>query len=62
MRTLPGMGTGKRCSPSPARIQQISGGAVRSCCASLPRHEFDPNSKFTISMLWPGDRAVAAGR
>lgn len=58
MRTFPGMEYGQNAAPpSPARIQQIS---EEQCEAAVRRYlgtKFDPNSKFTISMLWPGDRA-----
>jgi Septum formation len=58
MRTFPGSeyGTGA-APPSTARIQQIS----QEQCGASVRHylgtHFDPNSKFTVSMLWSGDRA-----
>ncbi|QUR69396.1 hypothetical protein F6B93_22050 [Mycobacterium spongiae] len=58
MRTFPGMEYGPDAAPpSPARIQQIS---QEQCEAAVRRYlgtKFDPNSKFTISMLWSGDRA-----
>ncbi|OSC41533.1 septum formation family protein [Mycobacterium decipiens] len=58
MRTFPGSEYGPNAAPpSPARIQQIS---EEQCEAAVRRYlgaKFDPNSKFTISMLWPGDRA-----
>ncbi len=48
---------GQTLPPSPARIQQIS---EEQCGSFAVRRylgtKFDPNSKFTISMLWPGDR------
>ncbi len=40
--------------PSPARIQQISGAVRRALCAATSAFRSQP---FTISMLWPGDRA-----
>jgi len=58
MRTFPGSEYGPNAAPpSPARIQQIS---QEQCEAAVQRYlgtKFDPNSKFTISMLWSGDRA-----
>lgn len=58
MRTFPGSEYGPDAAPpSPARIQQIS---QEQCEAAVHRYlgtRFDPNSKFTISMLWSGDRA-----
>ena len=43
--------------PSPARIQQIS---LEQCAPAVERYlgdRFDPNSRFSISLLWAGDRA-----
>ncbi|WP_139829857.1 septum formation family protein [Mycobacterium gastri] len=58
MRAFPGSEYGPNAAPpSPARIQQIS---QEQCEATVRRYlgtKFDPNSKFTISMLWSGDRA-----
>ena len=58
MRTFPGSEYGPNAAPpSPARIQQIS---QEQCEAAVHRYlgpKFDPNSKFTVSMLWSGDRA-----
>jgi hypothetical protein len=58
MRTFPGSEYGPTAAPpSAARIQQIS---QEQCEAAVRRYlgtKFDPNSKFTISMLWSGDRA-----
>jgi predicted heme/steroid binding protein len=58
MRTFPGAEYGPNAAPpSAARIQQIS---QEQCEAAVRRYlgaKFDPNSKFTISMLWSGDRA-----
>ncbi|WP_431523729.1 septum formation family protein [Mycobacterium shigaense] len=58
MRTFPGAEYGPTAPPpSPARIQQIS---QEQCEAAVHRYlgaKFDPNSKFTVSMLWAGDRA-----
>jgi Septum formation len=58
MRTFPGSEYGPNAAPpSAARIQQIS---QEQCEAAVHRYlgtKFDPNSKFTVSMLWSGDRA-----
>lgn len=58
MRTFPGTEYGRDASPpSPARIQQIS---QEQCQTAVRRYlgaKFDPNSRFTVSMLWSGDRA-----
>ncbi|EUA56802.1 hypothetical protein I553_8856 [Mycobacterium xenopi 4042] len=55
---LPGLGVrARRRPPSAARIEQIS---QEQCEAAVRRYlgtRFDPNSKFSISMLWSGDRA-----
>lgn len=58
MRTFPGSEYGPDAAPpSQARIQQISqeqcGAAIRQYLGS----KFDPNGKFTVSLLWSGDRA-----
>ncbi|ULP36596.1 septum formation family protein [Mycolicibacterium rufum] len=58
MRTFPGSEYGPDAAPpSTARIQQIS---QEQCSAAVRRYlgaKFDPNSRFTISMLWSGDKA-----
>ncbi|TGD89330.1 hypothetical protein BayCH28_08295 [Mycolicibacterium sp. CH28] len=58
MRTYPGSEYGPNAAPpSAARIQQIS---LEQCQPATERYlgdKFDPNSKFTISMLWSGDKA-----
>jgi putative regulator of septum formation len=58
MRTFPGSEYGPNAAPpSPARIQQIS---QEQCEAAAHRYlgtKYDPNSKFTVSLLWAGDRA-----
>ncbi|MDI3313177.1 MAG: septum formation family protein [Mycobacterium sp.] len=58
MRTFPGSEYGPDAAPpSAARIQQLS----QEQCEAAVRHylgsRYDPNSKFSISMLWSGDRA-----
>ncbi len=58
MRTFPGSEYGRDAAPpSAARIEQIS---QEQCETAVRRYlgaKFDPNSKFTIGMLWSGDRA-----
>ena len=58
MRTFPGSEYGPDAAPpSAARIQQIS---QEQCSAAVRRYlgaRFDPNSRFTTSMLWSGDKA-----
>ena len=58
MRTFPGSEYGPDAAPpSAARIQQIS---QEQCSAAVQRYlgdRFDPNSRFTVSMLWSGDKA-----
>jgi Septum formation len=58
MRTFPGSEYGPTAAPpSPARIQQIT---QEQCDAAVRNYlgtKFDPNSKFTVSLLWAGDRA-----
>jgi predicted heme/steroid binding protein len=58
MRTFPGSEYGPDAAPpSAARIQQIT---QEQCSAAVKRYlgaRFDPNSRFTPSMLWSGDKA-----
>lgn len=58
MRTFPGSEYGPNAAPpSQARIQQIS---QEQCGAAIRNYlgpKFDPNGKFTVSLLWSGDRA-----
>ncbi|WP_102145237.1 septum formation family protein [Mycobacterium hubeiense] len=58
MRTFPGSEYGPNAAPpSAARIQQIS---QEQCTAAVRRYlgaKYDPNSRFTVSMLWSGDKA-----
>jgi predicted heme/steroid binding protein len=58
MRTFPGSEYGPNAAPpSAARIQQIS---QEQCSAAVKNYlgaRFDPNSRFTVSMLWSGDKA-----
>jgi predicted heme/steroid binding protein len=58
MRTYPGSEYGPNAAPpSPARIQQITQEQCEAAVRNYLGAKFDPNSKFTISLLWPGDRA-----
>ena len=58
MRTFPGSEYGPDAKPpSATRIQQIS---QEQCSTAVQRYlgsHFDPNSRFTVSMLWSGDKA-----
>ena len=58
MRTFPGSEYGPDAAPpSPSRIQQIS---QEQCQVAVRRYlgdKFDPNSRFTVSMMWSGDKA-----
>ncbi|HEY7051430.1 MAG TPA: septum formation family protein [Mycobacterium sp.] len=57
LRAFPGSEYGPNAAPpSPARIQQIS---QEQCPVAVKRYlgtKFDPNSKFTIGMLWAGEK------
>lgn len=58
MRTYPGSEYGPNAAPpSPARIQQITQEQCEAAVRNYLGPKFDPNSKFTVSLLWPGDRA-----
>ncbi|HTX94672.1 MAG TPA: septum formation family protein [Mycobacterium sp.] len=58
MRTFPGAEYGPNAAPpSPARIQQITQEQCEAAVRNYLGSKFDPNSKFTVSLLWPGDRA-----
>ena len=58
MRTFPGSEYGPDAAPpSPARIQQIS---LENCEPAVKQYldaKYDPNSRFSISLLWAGDKA-----
>jgi Septum formation len=58
MRTFPGSEYGPDAEPpSPSRIQQIS---QEQCQVAVRRYlgeRFDPNSRYTVSMMWSGDKA-----
>lgn len=58
MRTFPGSEYGPDAAPpSASRIQQIS---QEQCSTAVKRYlgaRFDPNSRFTVSMLWSGEKA-----
>ncbi|MEB4209389.1 septum formation family protein [Mycobacterium sp. 94-17] len=58
MRTFPGSEYGPTAAPpSPARIQQITQEQCEAAVRNYLGPKFDPNSKFIVSLLWPGDRA-----
>lgn len=58
MGTYPGSEFGPDAAPpTPARIQQIT---LEQCEPAVERYlagRYDPNSRFSISMLWAGDKA-----
>ena len=58
LRAYPGSEYGPDAAPpSPARIQQIS---LEQCEPAVERYlanRYDPNSRFSISLLWAGDAA-----
>lgn len=43
--------------PTPERIQQISLEQCEPAVESYLRDKYDPNSRFTVSLLWAGDKA-----
>ncbi|ABK67357.1 septum formation family protein [Mycobacterium avium] len=62
MRTFPGSEYGPNAAPpTPARIQQITQEQCEAAVRNYLGPKFDPNSKFTVSLLWPGDRAWRQG-
>ena len=58
LRAYPGSEFGPDAAPpSPERIAQIS---LEQCAPAVERYlgdRFDPNSRFSISLLWAGDKA-----
>jgi len=58
LRVYPGSEFGPDADPpSPARIQQIT---VEHCQPAVERYlgpKFDPTSRFSTSMVWPGEKA-----
>jgi predicted heme/steroid binding protein len=58
LRMFPGSEYGQNAAaPTASRIQQIS---QEQCQAAVERYlgaKYDPNSKFTIGMLWSGEKA-----
>lgn len=62
LRTFPGAEYGPSAAPpTPARIQQITQEQCEPAVRNYLGVKFDPNSKFTVSMLWSGDRAWRQG-
>jgi len=60
MRAYPGMEYGPDAEPpSPSRIQQISLEQCQPAVEDYLGAKYDPNSRFSISLLWAGDRAWA---
>jgi predicted heme/steroid binding protein len=58
MRTFPGSEYGPDAAPpSAARIQQISQEQCSTAVKNYLAAKYDPNSRFTVSMLWSGDKA-----
>jgi predicted heme/steroid binding protein len=58
MRTFPGSEYGPSAAPpSPARIQQITQEQCEAAVRQYMGTKFDPSSKFSVSLLWSGDRA-----
>ncbi|OBB40396.1 hypothetical protein A5752_08745, partial [Mycobacterium sp. 852002-51961_SCH5331710] len=58
MRTFPGSEYGPEAAPpSSTRIQQISQEQCSTAVKNYLGPRFDPNSRFTVSMLWSGDKA-----
>ncbi len=58
MRTFPGAEYGPNAAPpTPARIQQITQEQCEAAVRQYMGPRFDPNSKFSVSLLWSGDRA-----
>ena len=58
MRTFPGSEYGPTAAPpTPARIQQITQEQCEAAVRQYMGPKFDPNSKFSVSLLWSGDRA-----
>ena len=58
LRTYPGTEYGPDAAPpSPARIQQISAEQCEPAVKRFLGAKYDPNSRFSISLLWAGDKA-----
>lgn len=58
MRTFPGSEYGPDAAPpSPARIQQISSEQCQASARQYLGTKYDPNGKFSVSLLWSGDKA-----
>jgi Septum formation len=58
MSTFPGSEYGPNAAPpSPARIQQMTQEQCEPAIRNYLGPKFDPNGKFTVSLLWAGDRA-----
>ncbi len=58
MSTFPGSEYGRNAAPpSAARIEQISQEQCETAVRRYLGSRFDPDSRFTVGMLWSGDRA-----
>jgi len=58
MSTFPGSEYGPNAAPpSPTRIQQISAEQCQVAVQHYLGAKYDPNSRYTVSMLWSGDKA-----
>lgn len=58
MRAYPGSEYGADAEPpSPARIQQITSEQCEPATERYLGGRYDPNSRFSISLLWAGDKA-----
>ncbi|MGK2853812.1 MAG: septum formation family protein [Microbacteriaceae bacterium] len=58
MRTFPGAEYGPDAAPpSPARIQQISQEQCQSAVQRYLGDRYDPNGRFSVSLLWSGEKA-----
>ncbi|WP_029116187.1 septum formation family protein [Mycobacterium sp. URHB0044] len=58
MRTFPGTEYGPDAAPpSPSRIQQISSEQCQAAARQYLGARYDPNGKFSVSLLWSGDKA-----
>lgn len=57
-RAYPGSEYGPDAAPpAPERIQQISLEQCEPAVKRYLREKYDPNSRFTVSLLWAGDKA-----
>ena len=58
MSTFPGSEYGPDAAPpAPARIQQISQEQCQAAARGYLGPKFDPNGRYTVSLLWSGEKA-----